>query len=713
MSIEQKQYFDRELSWLSFNQRVLQEAQDINVPLLERLRFLGIYSSNIDEFYRVRVASVRRVALLSQLKQKEKAKQLFLDIQEKVQQLQSEFDSTYQGLLVELSDNHINLINEKQLNDFHKQWLTKYFQDKLRCHIFPLLLTDRMNLTDQIKNDCAYLMVEMRKTDQPSHHALVEVPGQGLPKFVELPTPQNVLQKDIILIDNIIRHCMNTIFSVFYDFDSIRAFSIKLTRDAEFEVHDGINQSLLESVSIGLRTRLNAEPVRLVYDRKMPDSMLQVLKKGLNIKSNKRLNEGGRYLSFKDFLQFPSVGSSDLEYKKMPALDHASFSAHHNLSAAIKEQDILLYYPYHKFSYFTEWLRQSAFDPQVTRIEICLYRVAKRSCVIAALIEAVKNGKSVHVNIELQARFDEQANIVWAEKLTKAGVNVTYGVSNLKVHAKLCLVTREEEGRLIRYAHIGSGNFNESNATVYTDFSLFTCAPEITNEAVQVFEFIKSPFLQFEFKHLIVSPSNSRSKLTELIDSEIAFAQKGIPSEITLKLNNLVDNLFIKKLYQASNAGVKVTLVIRGICALVTGVKGQSENITAVSIVDRYLEHARVSIFSNAGKQRIYISSADWMTRNIERRIEVGCPIYCPKVQKSIVDIINIQLADNCKARVLDTDQSNDYLVESKQAPLRSQMVIYDYLKAETNLKAEANQTLSQPTSSRDDNLQDYLKATI
>ncbi len=680
MLVEQKRYLDRELSWLSFNQRVLQEAQDQSVPLLERLRFLGIYSSNIDEFYRVRVASVRRVAFLSQLNQKEKAKELFVAIQDKVQQLQNEFDQTYQELLTQLSENNIDLINEKQLNEFHQQWLTKYFQNQLSSHIYPLIITDKINLIEQIKNDCTYLMVEIRKVGQQSHFSLVEVPSE-VPRFIELPAPDNIEQKNIILIDNIIRHCLPQIFSVFYDFDSIRAYSIKLTRDAEFEVHGEINQSLFESVSSGLRTRLNAEPVRLVYDRKMPESILEVLKKGLKIKSNKRLNEGGRYLSFKDFLQFPSIGTNSLEYEKIDALDHEAFAGHKSLSNAIREQDILLYYPYHKFSYFTEWLRQSAFDPKVTHIEICLYRVAKRSAVIAALIEAVKNGKQVRVNIELQARFDEEANIQWAEKLSNAGVEVSYGVNNLKVHAKLCIITREEGKKLVRYAHIGSGNFNEKNANIYTDFSLFTCSPEITKEAAQVFEFIKHPYLQFEFKHLIVSPSNSRDKLTELIDNEIDFAKKGIPSEITLKLNNLVDDMFIQKLYDASNAGVKVTLIIRGICALATGIKGQSENITAISIVDRYLEHARVFIFSNGGNKRVYISSADWMTRNIERRIEVGCPIYCPKVQKEIIDIINIQLSDNCKARILDSEQANDYLTRKSDPPFRSQMVIYDYLK--------------------------------
>ena len=679
MLVEQNKYFDRELSWLSFNQRVLQEAKDKTVPLLERLRFLGIYSSNIDEFYRVRVASVRRVAFLSQLKQKEKARELFVLIQEKVQQLQDEFDQIYQDLLTQLSESNINLINEKQLNEFHQQWLTKYFQEQLSSHIYPLIITDKINLMDQIKNDCTYLMVEMRKTDQDSHYALVEVPSE-VPRFVKLPSPDKISQNNIILIDNIIRHCLPQIFNVFYDFESIRAYSIKLTRDAEFEVHGEINQSLIESVETGLRTRLKADPVRLVYDRKMPESMLQVLKKELRIKSNKRLSEGGRYLSFEDFIQFPSLGDDALQYKKLPALSNKTFNLYSNLTAAIKDQDVLLYYPYHKFSYFTEWLRQSAFDPQVISIEICLYRVAKNSAVISALIEAVKNGKQVHVNMELQARFDEEANIQWSEKLSNAGVHVTYGVSNLKVHAKLCVITREEEGEQVRYAHIGSGNFNEHNATIYTDFSLFTSSPEITEEAAQVFKFIQHPYLQLDFKHLVVSPSNSRHKILALIDNEIAFAKKGLRAEITLKLNNLVDDIFIKKLYQASKSGVKITLIIRGICALIAGVQGQSENITAISIVDRYLEHARVAIFANGGEQRVYISSADWMTRNIEHRIEVGCPIYCPKVQKTIIDIINIQLSDNCKARILDAEQNNDYLACEDGQPFRSQMVIYDYL---------------------------------
>ncbi|PKF63328.1 polyphosphate kinase 1 [Psychromonas sp. psych-6C06] len=688
MLIEKEQYLDRELSWLSFNQRVLQEAQDDSVPLIERLRFLGIYSSNIDEFYRVRVANVRRIALYSQFKQKEKAKQLFVEILDKVQQLENDFDETYQILLKSLTDNHINLINEMQINEGHQQWLKDYFQEQLRGHIFPLIITEKIDLIEQIKDDCTYLMVEMRKANKANRYALIEVPSHNVPRFVKLPQIKGEIQTDIILLDNIIRYSLADIFNVFYEFDTIRAYSMKLTRDAEFEIQDEINHSLFERMSSGLRTRLNAEPVRLVYDRKMPETMLKVLKKGFNIKSNKRLNAGGRYLSFKDFIQFPTVGDSTLVYDKMPSLVHPAFNVSEHLSQAIKKQDILLYYPYHKFSYFTEWLRQSAFDPLVTSIEICLYRVAKNSRVIAALMEAVKNGKSVHVNIELQARFDEQANITWAEKLTKAGVRVTYGVHALKVHAKLCVISRQEGEKLVRYAHIGSGNFNEQNAKVYTDFSLFTCSPEITNEAVQVFEFLKYPYLKFEFKHLVVSPINSREKLSELINNEINFSQKGIKSEIILKVNNLVDQLLIQKLYQASNAGVKVSLIVRGICSLVTGVKGQSENITAVSIVDRYLEHARVSIFSNSGEPRVYISSADWMTRNIERRVEVGTPIYCPLVQQTIFDIINMQLADNCKARVLDTGQTNNYLPQTGAPRFRSQMEIYDYLNRVPEQKA-------------------------
>jgi len=695
-------FLEKELSWLSFNHRVLQEAQDTNVPLLERLRFLGIYSSNMDEFYRVRVANVRRKVLFSNnKKQKKLALDLFDKIQNKVISLQTRFDETYQLLLQQLELKNIHLINEMQLSQGHQLWLDQYFKDKLRRHIFPLILTEQVNLADHIKDDATYLMVSMCKGED-KQYALVEVPSSNVPRFVILPNLDNNKNSDgqcyddkhvsIILLDNVIRHCLTQIFSGFFEFDNIHAYSMKLTRDAEFDLSHEFNQSLLEQMESSLKKRINAEPVRLVYDKKMPNNMLSQLTKQLSITSNHGLISGGRYHSFKDFIEFPSIGDKTLEHEKLPSLEQHYFTRHNNAFTAIQTRDILLYYPYHKFSHFTEWLRQAAYDPKVSRIEISLYRVAKKSRVIAALIEAVKNGKEVAVNIELRARFDEQANLQWAEILSNAGANVTFGISSLKIHAKICLISRQEQGKLVRYAHIGSGNFHEKNAKIYTDFSLFTCQKEITDEVSQVFEFIKFPYLRFTFKHLIISPVNARNAIETLINNEIKAAQCQQISGITLKVNNLVDQGLIKKLYKASNAGVKIKLIVRGICSLVTGIKNQSENISAISIVDRFLEHPRVAIFENAGQPKVYISSADWMSRNIDQRVEVGCPILSPSVKQSIIDIINIQLSDNTKARVLDTEQSNQYQ-RNEVTPLeatpkiRSQVSIYHYLKKQQQAK--------------------------
>ena len=659
--MENNQYIEKELSWLSFNHRVLQEAQDNTVPLLERLRFLGIYSSNMDEFYRVRVANVRRKVLLTKNKSdKKRAVTLLENIQTKVIKLQREFDETYIVLLRKLAENNINLLNESQLSKEQGQWLSEYYKNKLRRHIFPIILNNGVNLADNINDDCTYLMVEMSKQDH-KQYALVEVPSSNVPRFVELPDLEKDHSKNIILLDNVIRHCLTDIFIGFFEFDSISAYSMKLTRDAELDLKQEFSQSLLEQMTSSLKKRLNAVPVRLVYDHKMPDSMLNTLKKQLSIVSNQGLISGGRYHSFKDFIEFPSMGNKSLEFVKIPALEQPYFSQSNNAFSAITKRDILLYYPYHKFSHFTELLRQAAFDPKVKSIEICLYRVAKKSRVVSALIEAVKNGKAVKVNIELQARFDEQANLTWAEKLTNAGAEVSYGIPGLKVHSKICLIARKEGNKTKHYAHIGTGNFNEKNAKIYTDFSLFTCHEEITKEVKSVFSLLKHPYKNFSFHHLMVSPVNARQAIEDLIDNEIAASNAGELSGITLKVNNLVDKKLIDKLYEANNAGVNINLIVRGICSLVTGIKGQSENINAISIVGRYLEHPRVAIFKNMGSPKVYLSSADWMSRNIDQRIEVGCPIICPEVKQSILDIINIQLLDNTKARILNNAQSNPY----------------------------------------------------
>lgn len=560
-------------------------------------------------------------------------------------------------------------------------WLDKYYKDKLRRHIFPIVLSDQEKLSDYINDDCTYLMVSM-KNGEEYQYALVEVPSSNLPRFVQLPDEKRSSEKCIILLDNVIRHSMESIFKGFFDFDYISAYSMKLTRDADFDMNNELSQSLYEQMSSALRKRLNAVPVRLVYDKKMPKHMLIELKRGLNITTNRGLIAGGRYHSFKDFIDFPNIGDKTLEYEKMPSLEVAAFDTYRNAFDAIKAKDILLYFPYHRFSYFTELLRQSAYDPKVRKIQICLYRVAKKSRVISALIEAVKNGKEVEVNIELRARFDEEGNIMWADKLSNAGARVTFGIPSLKVHAKICLITREEKGKTIQYAHIGTGNFNERNAKIYTDFSLFTREQKLTKEVAKVFEFLRYPFLRYRFKHLLVSPVNSRNRLEQLIEAEIEAANAGLPSGIKLKVNNLVDKGMIEKLYEANNAGVKIELIVRGICSLVSGLEGYSEHIRVISVVDRYLEHPRVSIFENQGDPLVYISSADWMGRNIDERVEVGCPIYCSDVKQTIIDIINIQLSDNVKARVIDSAQSNPYYETDSDEKVRSQVHTYNYLRS-------------------------------
>lgn len=674
-------FLEKELSWLSFNHRVLQEAQDETVPLLERLRFLGIYSSNMDEFYRVRVANVRRKLLLSSsTAHKEEYILLFEKIQHKVIALQDVFDETYLLLLQQLKKKHIHLINEMQLTDEHSLWLKQYFKNKLRRHIFPLILTNTTNLADHISDDATYLMVSM-STNKHKQYAFVRVPSSSVPRFIILPNKTGENDVSIILLDNVIRHCLIEIFSGFFDFDTINAYSMKLTRDAEFDLSNEFNQSLLEQMSSSLKKRIKAEPVRLVYDRKMPVDMLVTLKERLNVTSNQGLISGGRYHSFKDFIEFPSLDDKSLEYDKLPALEHHNFTRFNNAFLAIKVHDILLHYPYHKFSYFTEWLRQAAYDPKVEKIQVSLYRVAKKSRVVDSLIEAVKNGKKVFVNIELRARFDEEANLHWAETLSNAGAQVSFGIPNLKVHAKICLISRREHNELVHYVHVGTGNFHEKNAKIYTDFSLFTCNTDISNEVEKVFEFIKTPYLQFTFDHLIVSPLNTRNKFEALIDNEINAARQNKACGITLKINNLVDTGLIRKLYQASNAGVRIKLIVRGVCSLIPGVPNQSENITAISIVDRFLEHPRVAIFANNGDPSVFISSADWMYRNIDERVEVGCPIYCPIIKQNIIDIISIQLNDNCKARLIDTAQNNDYQNKASNLSVRSQIEIYNYLK--------------------------------
>ncbi|MFM5292895.1 polyphosphate kinase 1 [Aeromonas veronii] len=677
-----KQYEEKELSWLSFNERVLQEAMDKTVPLIERVRFLGIFSSNQDEFFKVRVSDVKRRILINEVHGgDDEAKVLLRAIQQKVMALGEAFDNTYKELLIALARHNIFLVNENQLSDAIQKWLRIFFKEKVLRHIIPILLNKEVNPVKFLKDEYTYLAIEMKKNGQVIQYALVEVPTDDLPRFFQLPPEGTRRKKQIIILDNVIRFCLDEIFKGFFDYDEIAAYAVKLTRDAEYDLSDQLDLSLVDKMSDGLKQRLTAMPVRFVYEREMPAAMISFLKLKLQISSYDAIMPGGRYHNFKDFIGFPNVGRDYLENPKLPALDCRDFDGFVNAFDAITKQDILLYYPYHKFHHFTELVRQAAFDPAVSAIRINIYRVAKKSRIIHSLIDAANNGKKVTVVVELRARFDEAANIDWANILTDAGVKVVFGVPSLKIHSKLCLITRHENGEAVRYAHIGTGNFNEKTAKIYTDFSLLTRNPDITAEVEGVFEYIEYPYKRYKFNHLLVSPINSRRQLYRLIDNELSNAKAGQPSGIILKINNLVDKDLINRLYAAGQAGVPIQMIIRGMCALRPGVPGLSDNIKVISIIDRFLEHPRVMVFHNKGNPQLYISSADWMSRNIDGRIEVGTPIYDERLKQRIMDILELQLSDTCKARVIDADQQNEYVKRGNRRKIRSQVAIYDYLK--------------------------------
>ncbi|MEZ6954066.1 MULTISPECIES: polyphosphate kinase 1 [unclassified Aeromonas] len=677
-----RQYEEKELSWLSFNERVLQEAMDKTVPLIERVRFLGIFSSNQDEFFKVRVSDVKRRILINEVHGgDDEAKVLLRAIQQKVMALGEAFDNTYKELLIALARHNIFLVNENQLSEAIQQWLRIFFKEKVLRHIIPILLNKEVNPVKFLKDEHTYLAVEMKKNGQVIQYALVEVPTDDLPRFFQLPPEGTRRKKQIIILDNVIRFCLDEIFKGFFDYDEIAAYAVKLTRDAEYDLSDQLDLSLVDKMSDGLKQRLTAMPVRFVYEREMPAAMISFLKLKLQISSYDAIMPGGRYHNFKDFIGFPNVGRDYLENPKLPALDCRDFDGFVNAFDAITKQDILLYYPYHKFHHFTELVRQAAFDPAVSAIRINIYRVAKKSRIIHSLIDAANNGKKVTVVVELRARFDEAANIDWANILTDAGVKVVFGVPSLKIHSKLCLITRHENGEAVRYAHIGTGNFNEKTAKIYTDFSLLTRHPDITAEVEGVFEYIEYPYKRYKFNHLLVSPINCRRQLYRLIDNELANAKAGQPCGITLKINNLVDRDLINRLYAAGQAGVPIQMIIRGMCALRPGVPGLSDNIQVISIIDRFLEHPRVMVFHNKGNPQLFISSADWMSRNIDGRIEVGTPIYDERLKQRILDILDLQLSDTCKARVIDADQKNEYVKRGNRRKVRSQVAIYDYLK--------------------------------
>ncbi|EHQ30220.1 polyphosphate kinase 1 [Mucilaginibacter paludis] len=678
MDIKRIPLINREISWLYFNDRVLQEAADPTVPLIDRIKFLAIFSSNLDEFYRVRVATLSRLASLNE-KAKEvlgyNPKKLLNQIKNLVVKQEKKFNNLYENIIVkQLAEEKIFILNDKQLNVTRGAFVKNYFRENILATLVPIMLNTGEPLPE-LRDRGIYFFVRLIQ-GKKSKLALIEIPD-SLPRFIALPQTNDL--KFIILVDDIIRYSLEDIFFIF-EHDTIEAYSIQLTRDAELDLDKEVSDKFVDLLSKSLLKRKKGKPMRLLYDTEMPMDMLAFLvtKMGVNAES---LIPGNRYHNFKDFIVFPNVGRPELEYPRYDSLPVPELSFGKSLISLIAKKDFLVSTPYQSFDYIIHFLREAAIDPKVKEISVTLYRLAKNSRVVHALINAAKNGKKVNCLVELKARFDEQANITWSRRLAEEGVNVIYGISGYKVHSKIILVSRLEKNRIVNYACLSTGNFNEKTATIYADHSLLTMDKRITDDMVQVFKALTKNTVPSGLKNLIVSPIDSRPAYFKLIDTEMKNAKAGKPAYMILKMNSLADEQMISKLYAASNAGVKIKLIVRGMCCLVAGVKNHSENIEVISIVDKYLEHARVHIFANGGKELIYLTSADFLSRNLDSRVEVGFPIYDERLRTEIRDIIDIQLQDNTKAREINGQNNNKYVKSKEKIPYRAQIDIYNYLK--------------------------------
>ncbi|GGW62120.1 polyphosphate kinase [Winogradskyella epiphytica] len=670
-------YINRELSWLKFNERVLQEASDKNVPLIERLRFLGIFSNNLDEFFKVRYATVKRIYEAGKGGKSElggiKAGDLLEEITQIVIEQQSLSLEILEEIDKELERENIFIIDETEIDEDQHEFIKNYFYQEVSPALVVIMLNEDVALPE-LMDISAYLAVRMSNSKSKDQVALIEITST-MDRFVVLPSKDD--KHYIIMIDDILRYCLNDIFNIFH-YDKISAHMIKITRDGELDFDSDLSKSFIEKLSESVKDRQSGAPVRFVYDMNIDNSTLNFLLKRMSIEEKESIIPGGRYHNRRDYMSFPSLGRTDLLYKKIDPLPVKGLSLEESIFKTIAKKDYLVYTPYHTFSYIVKFLREAALDPQVKTIKITIYRLAQISHVASSLINAAKNGKKVTVCIELRARFDEAANINYAEEMQDEGVNMLFGVDGLKVHSKICVIEREEKNKLVRYGFISTGNFNESTAKIYTDFTLMTANAKILKDINKVFDFFEVNYKVNRYKHIITSPHYTKSKLFALIDAEIENAKQGKPAYIKLKMNSISSYKMIDKLYEASRAGVKIKMIVRGLCSLVPGVEGMSENIEIISIIDKFLEHTRLYIFGNQGNPKIYISSADWMTRNIEHRVEVSCPIYDEEIKTELQDLFDICWNDNVKARIINEVQDNTYRRNDKPK-VRAQFDTYKY----------------------------------
>ncbi|NJX15444.1 polyphosphate kinase 1 [Tamlana crocina] len=670
-------YINREISWLHFNARVMQEAEDETVPLIERLRFLGIFSNNLDEFFKVRYATVKRIVEAGKGGKSElggiRAEELLEIITQIVIDQQTESLRVLNAIREKLKEENIYIINETEITSEQHDYIKEYFLKTVSPALVTIILNDSVVLPN-LKDSAAYLAVKMVMPGNQKQFALIEIP-KTVDRFVVLPKQDD---KDyIIMVDDLLRHCLSDIFNIF-NYKSISAHMIKITRDGELDFESDLSKSFIEKISDSVKHRQVGEPVRFVYDKTIDQETLHYLMQKMGIDSTDSIIPGGRYHNRRDYMGFPSLGRTDLMYDKIEALPIKNLSLQDSIFSPIAKKDYLLHAPYQTFSYVVKFLREAALDPTVKTIKITIYRLAEISHIASSLINAAINGKSVTVSIELRARFDEQANIDYAQQMKDEGVNLIFGVPGLKVHSKMCVIEREEGKKIKRYGFISTGNFNESTAKVYTDYTLFTANQKILKDVDKIFAFFEANYRINRYKHLIVSPHYTKKEVFKLIDKEIEKVKNGEEGLIRLKMNSISSYPMVDKLYEASRSGVKVQMIVRGLCCLIPGVEGMSKNIEVISVVDKFLEHSRIYIFGKDEESKLYISSADWMTRNIENRVEVSCPIYDADIKQEIIDTFNISWNDNVKARLLNTEKENEYLMNDKPK-VRSQFAIYDY----------------------------------
>jgi len=676
----------RDISWLSFNERVLQEAKDPSVHLNNRLKFLGIFSNNLDEFFRVRVGTLNKM-----LKLEKNAKMHFEDdpekilkkIQEVVLEQQINFDSTYAEIINQLEIQHkVFFKNEKQLSKDQKSFVQHYFEDKVRTQIVPLMI-ESMPQAPFLKDRSIYLACVLGNTQNPmlQRYALIQIPEKEVPRFVIIPSPKN--ETHIILLDDIIRYNLKYLFAPF-GFNRFSSHIVKLTRDAELELDNDLNNNVIGDLEKSLKNRNKGKATRFVYDRSIDPHLLDYLTKRLNLLKKDNLIAGGRIHNFKDFMDFPKSVFNDLTTRPKSFV-HPLLEQPCRIMEVLEKRDVMLHFPYHSFDSIIDLLREAAIDPSVQSIKITAYRLAKQSKVINALLNAVRNGKQVTVVIELRARFDEEANLYWKSVLEEEGIKVLLGVPDMKVHAKICVIKKREFNKTTQYGFVSTGNFNESTAQLYGDHLLLTTNKMILADINRIFDCLDKPIIRIDSlktcKTLIVAPNNMRKYFLNMLAKEIRFAKKKQNAGVYLKLNSLVDHELIEELYHAARSGVEINMIIRGICCLKAEQKSFKKEIKAISIVDEYLEHARVFIFNNFNTPMVYISSADWMIRNLDHRIEVACPIFDNSIQEELTTILKLQMQENVKGRILDNDQANNYVISEENTPeMRSQIEIYHYL---------------------------------